>query len=78
MAAFIAIVLGAECIFYCYALVRFGREIKGLRSRRARGVPLVIPFRGMPELRESAGSFAGSENKVTVLPVNGVIKRDVA
>jgi len=78
MAVFIAIALGTACIFYGYALLRFGREIRSLRSRRVRSVPLVIPFRGMPEFRESARPFAGNENKVTVLPVSGAVRQDVA
>lgn len=76
MAAFIAIVLGTACAFYCYALAQFGREIKLLKSQRSRGVPLVVPFRGMPESRECAGS--GAITKVTVLPVNATVRRDVA
>lgn len=76
MAAFIAIVLGAACVFFGYALAQFGREIKLLRSQRNRGVPLVVPFRGMPESRESAGSAAIT--KVTVLPMNATVRRDVA
>jgi hypothetical protein len=75
MAVFIAIVLGAACAFYGYALAQFGREIGLLRSRRNRGAAFVVPFRGMPESRypESA-----PKSKVTVLPVAGVANRDVA
>jgi hypothetical protein len=76
MAAFIAIVLGAACVFCGYALARFGREIGLLRSQPARGVLLVVPFRGMPESRESTSS--GRKNNVTVLPVSGAANRDVA
>jgi len=76
MAAFVAIVLGAACAFYCYALARFGREIRLLRSQRIRGAALVVPFRGMPESGRYADS--GTRTKVTVLPVNGMANRDVA
>ena len=75
MAAFLVIVLGAACAFYGYALARFGREIRLLRAQRTRGVPLVVPFRGMPE---SARSGSSAKAKVTVLPVSGAINRDVA
>jgi hypothetical protein len=76
MAAFIAIVLGAACVFYGYALARFGREIKLLRSRRTPGALLVVPFRGMPESARHTES--STKAKVTVLPVNSVVNRDVA
>lgn len=74
MAAFIAIALGAACVFYGYALARFGREIKLLRFQRARGAALVVPFRSMPE----SGRYSSARAKVTVLPVNGMANRDVA
>ncbi|MGC2333668.1 MAG: hypothetical protein WA581_19610 [Candidatus Acidiferrales bacterium] len=76
MAALFAIVLGAACAFYVYALVQFGREILRLRSQRNRGVTLVAPFQSMPEFRERRGS--GRKAKVTVLPVSGAADRDVA
>ncbi|MGA8870775.1 MAG: hypothetical protein WB460_06550 [Candidatus Acidiferrales bacterium] len=76
MAAFVAIVLGAACVFLVYALVQFGREIRLLRSPRNRGAALVMPFRGMPESRYSESA---SRSKVTVLPVSGMASsRDVA
>jgi hypothetical protein len=76
MAAFVAIVLGAACIFLVYALMQFGREIGLLRSRRNRGAALVMPFRGMPESARYSESV--SRRKVTVLPVSGMSNRDVA
>lgn len=76
MAAFIAVVLGAACVFFGYALARFGREIRVLRCQRAQGAPLVIPFRGTPEFRESARLTVRS--KITVLPANRAATRDVA
>jgi len=76
MAAFFTIVLGAACVFYGYVLAQFGREIRILRSQRNRGVPLVVPFRGMPE--SNRYSDAVTKTKVTVLPVNGLVNRDVA
>lgn len=80
MAAFVATVLGLACAFYGYALARFGREIKLLKARRAHGVPLVTPFRGMPESTRYAdsGAEAGPKAKVTVLQAHGVVNRDVA
>ena len=78
MAAFIAIVFGTACLFYGYVLTQFGREIRVLRSQRARGVPLVTPFRGMPEFRESPVTVVAIKPKVTVLPASGAVKRDVA
>jgi len=76
MAAFFAIVLGAACAFYGYVLAQFGREIRLSRAQRARGVPLVVPFRSMPE--SARYSDAVTKTKVTVLPVNGLVNRDVA
>jgi hypothetical protein len=76
MAAFVAIVLGAACVFYLYTLVQFGREIWRLRSQRNRGVSVVEPFQSMPEFREQRSSR--KKAKVTVLPVNGAADRDVA
>jgi hypothetical protein len=76
MAAFIVIVLGAACVFYGYAVARFGREIGLLRSQRTRGAALVVPFRGMPESARHSDSDARA--KVTVLPVNSMAHRDVA
>jgi hypothetical protein len=76
MAALFAIVLGAACAFYIYALLHFGREIWRLRSERNRSVTIVEPFQGMPEFREPRGSRR--KPKVTVLPVSGAADRDVA
>jgi hypothetical protein len=76
MAAFVAIVLGSACAFYGYALARFGREIKRLKARRARGISLVVPFRGMPESATYLDSVAKA--KVTVLSAHGAVNRDVA
>jgi hypothetical protein len=76
MAVFVAIVLAMACAFYGYALARFGREIKLLKAQRARGLSLVVPFRGMPESPRYADSSARA--KVAVLPTHGVVNRDVA
>lgn len=76
MAALFAIVLGAACAFYVYALVRFGREIWLLRSQRNRGVTIAAPFQNLPESLEQPGSRRKA--KVTVLPANGAADRDVA
>jgi hypothetical protein len=76
MAALFAIVLGAACAFYVYALLQFGREIWRLRAQRNRGVMIVAPLQSMPEFRERRRS--GRKAKVTVLPVSGVVNRDVA
>ena len=76
MAVFVAIVLATTCVFYGYALARFGREIKLSRAQRARGVPLVVPFRGMP--KSTRYSDSSPRAKVTVLPAHGVVNRDVA
>lgn len=74
MAASVVIVLGAACAFYCYALVRFGREISLLRSQRNRSV--IVPFRSAPEFRR--GAARDSSTKMTVLPISGDVDRDVA
>ncbi|HTZ73037.1 MAG TPA: hypothetical protein VMB47_03885 [Candidatus Aquilonibacter sp.] len=76
MAALFAILLGAACIFYLYALVQFGREIWRLRSQRNRAVSVVEPFQSMPEFREQRRSRGKAT--VTVLPVNSAADRDVA
>jgi hypothetical protein len=76
MAVFVVIVLGAACVFLVYALGQFGREIGLLKSQRNRGAALVVPFRGMPE--SARYSDSGARTKVTVLPVSGMAKRDVA
>jgi hypothetical protein len=76
MAAFIAIVFGAACAFYGYALVQFRREIDLLRSQRNRGATMIVPFRSAPESRQRAES--DRQTKVTVLPLSGMANRDVA
>jgi hypothetical protein len=75
MAALFAIVLGAACVFYVYALVRFGREIALLRSQRNRGVRVIASFPAAPEFREQSGR---GRTKLAVLPVSGAADRDVA
>lgn len=70
MTALVTITLAAICAFYGYCLVRFGREIKLLRSQRATS---VIPFRVL----EERGGLDPS-TKVTVMPVSRAAKRDVA
>jgi hypothetical protein len=75
MAAFVTIVLGAACAFYCYALARFGREIGLLRSQRSRGATVIVRFRGTREMARFSKSK--SKSKITVLPV-GTANRDVA
>ena len=76
MAGLIAIVLIAACVFYGYALVRFGREIGLLRFQRNRGRTMIVPFRSAPEFRNRED--ASGKTKVTVLPVSGMANRDVA
>jgi hypothetical protein len=75
MAAFIVIVLGAACVFYVYALTRFGREIGIVRSQRIQAVALVVPFRSAIVSPTHAQS---AETKVAVLTANGGVRRDVA
>ncbi|HTZ99747.1 MAG TPA: hypothetical protein VMB02_05410 [Candidatus Aquilonibacter sp.] len=76
MGALVAVLLGAACVFYAYALVRFGREIGLLRSQHARSLATHVPFRSPSESRETSGSSATS--KVTVMPLGSVADRDVA
>ncbi len=77
MAALFAIVLGAACAFYVYALMRFGREIWLLRSQRNRGVT-IWPRRSRTCRNPSNNPARARKAKVTVLPVNGAADRDVA